>query len=162
MLRGHGPTIPAARLVVPAGWEYARSSVVSLAMDDEQREVHFKTNDEDDAARVTAVLEALGFTVHRTLDEDQSLVRVSWAASRLARRHGLSSREESVLDRLLAGRPNDGIAADLAFSRGTVTWLLHNIFHKTGTATREQLLRLALQLPIGSAEPDQDLPLPSC
>jgi DNA-binding CsgD family transcriptional regulator len=130
--------------------------------DDEQREVHFKTDNEDDAARVSAVLEALGFKVLRALDEDQSLVRVSWAASRLTRRHRLSSREESILDRLLAGRTNDEIATDLGFARGTVTWHLHNIFDKTGTSTREQLLRLALQLPIGSAEPDQALPLPSC
>jgi DNA-binding CsgD family transcriptional regulator len=130
--------------------------------DDEQREVHFKTDNEDDAARITVVLEALGFKVQRALDEDQSLVRVSWAASRLTRRHRLCSREESILDRLLAGRTNDEIGADLKLSRPTVRWHMHNIFVKTNTETREQLLRLALQLPIGSAEPDQVLSLPSC
>jgi DNA-binding CsgD family transcriptional regulator len=131
-------------------------------MDDEKREVHIKTDNEDDAARICAVLEALGYTVHRTLDEDQSLVRMSWAASRLTRRFRLSTREQDILDLVLRGSTNDEIGAQLLLARATVRWHMHNIFTKTGTSTREQMLRLALQLPIGSAEPDQALPLPSC
>ena len=101
---------------------------------------------DDDANRVSAVLEALGYTVLRELEEGDGPARLRWAVNRLARRHKLTSREQDILERVLAGRNNEDIGSDLEISRATVKWHLHNIFAKTDTGTREDLLRLALQL----------------
>jgi DNA-binding CsgD family transcriptional regulator len=109
-------------------------------------EVRIWVDRDDDANRVSAVLEALGYTVLRELEEGDGPARLRWAVNRLARRHKLTSREQDILERVLAGRNNDEIGKDLEISRATVKWHMHNIFAKTGTATREGLLRCALQL----------------
>lgn len=118
-------------------------------------EVRIWVDRDDDANRVSAVLEALGYTVLRELEEGDGPARLRWAVNRLARRHKLTSREQDILERVLAGRNNDEIGKDLEISRATVKWHMHNIFAKTNTGNRESLLRLALQLG-GNREQDDD------
>jgi DNA-binding CsgD family transcriptional regulator len=109
-------------------------------------EVRIWIDGDEDANRVSSVLEALGYTVLRELEEGDGPARLAWAITRLARRHKLTLREQDILERVLAGRSNHDIGRDLEISRATVKWHMHNIFAKTNTTQRESLLRLALQL----------------
>jgi ATP/maltotriose-dependent transcriptional regulator MalT len=99
-----------------------------------------------DATRIRAVLEALGFSVVRALDEGDAPSRLSWAVEGLSSQYGLTERERDVLAGVLEGHDNQGLAQALEISRATVKWHLHNVFAKTGTQNREALLRAALQL----------------
>jgi DNA-binding CsgD family transcriptional regulator len=120
-------------------------------------EVHIRVAHDDDATRISAVLEALGYTVLRQLDEGDGPQRLRWAVTRLARRHKLTSREQDILELVLEGRTNTQIGRVLDISRATVKWHMHNVFAKTNTGTRESLLRLSLQL--GGSEPIEQAPV---
>jgi DNA-binding CsgD family transcriptional regulator len=120
-------------------------------------EVHIRVAHDDDATRISAVLEALGYTVLRQLDEGDGPQRLRWAVTRLARRHKLTSREQDILELVLEGRTNTQIGRMLDISRATVKWHMHNVFAKTNTGTRESLLRLSLQL--GGSEPLEQAPV---
>jgi DNA-binding CsgD family transcriptional regulator len=107
-----------------------------------------------DAARIAAVLEALGYTVVRDLEPAG---RLDWAVSKIARDYKLAARDRDVLALMLAGKANPVIADELGLSRATVKWHRHVIFTKTATETTEALLRLALQLPDLAVEPKTTL-----
>jgi DNA-binding CsgD family transcriptional regulator len=121
------------------------------------KEVHIRVAHDDDASRISAVLEALGYSVQRQLDEGDGPQRLRWAVNRLARRHKLTSREQDILELVLEGRANAQIGRALEISRATVKWHMHNVFAKTNTGNRESLLRLALQLG-GGGEPIVEAP----
>lgn len=108
--------------------------------------VRIQVERDDDAARVSAVLEALGYVVVRDLVEGEAASRLRWAVDRVARRYKLTLREQNVLEHVLAGRTNAEIAGELDVSRATVKWHMRNVFTKTFVCDREGLLRLALQL----------------
>jgi DNA-binding NarL/FixJ family response regulator len=55
-------------------------------------------------------------------------------------RAALTSREQDVLDGLLAGRTDKEIAADLSISRYTASQHVRSIFRKMGVSTRAELL----------------------
>jgi DNA-binding CsgD family transcriptional regulator len=114
-------------------------------------EVHIRVATDHDAARISAVLEALGYKVLRELDEGDGPSRLRWAVHRLGQRHRLTTREQDILERVLCGSSNHEIGRALEISRATVKWHMHNLFAKTNTNNRESLLRLALQL--GGGEP---------
>ncbi|WP_258182847.1 helix-turn-helix domain-containing protein [Enhygromyxa salina] len=109
-------------------------------------EVHIRVAQDDDASRITSVLEALGYEVMRELGEGDARARLDWAIERLVRRHALTQRERDVLAGVLEGDDNRRLAQRLEISRATVKWHLHNVFTKTGVGGREALLRAALQL----------------
>jgi len=109
-------------------------------------EVHIRVAQDDDASRIAAVLEALGYRVMRELDEGDGPQRLEWAVTRLARQHKLTNREQDILALVLDGHDNEGVGRKLSISRATVKWHMHNLFAKTNTGNRESLLRLALQL----------------
>ncbi len=111
-----------------------------------QKTVQIRVSADQDAARIAAVLEALGYEVERELDEGQARGRLEWAVDQLSRRHGLTSREREILAAVLEGRSNSALAKALEISQATAKWHLHNVFGKTKTQNRESLLRLALQL----------------
>ncbi|MFV8749920.1 LuxR C-terminal-related transcriptional regulator [Nannocystaceae bacterium ST9] len=115
-------------------------------------QVHIRVTHDDDANRISAVLEALGYSVLRELDEGDAPSRLHWAVTRLARFHKLTEREQDLLECVLSGKSNEDIGRSLEISRATVKWHMHNIFAKTNTGNRESLLRLALQLG-GAREP---------
>ncbi|KIG18880.1 hypothetical protein DB30_07216 [Enhygromyxa salina] len=109
-------------------------------------EVHIHVVADDDASRISAVLEALGFEVVRQLDEGHGSARLEWAVQRLTQRHRLTSRESEVLAGVLDGFDNRVLAKHLSITRATVKWHVHNVFAKVGVGSREALLRAALQL----------------
>ncbi len=121
-------------------------------------QVHIRVARDEDAARISAVLEALGYSVLRELDEGDGPARLRWAVNRLARAHKLTEREQDILELVLNGRNNQQIGRELEISRATVKWHMHNIFAKTNTGNRESLLRLALQLGSGN---QNDAPAPT-
>jgi DNA-binding CsgD family transcriptional regulator len=131
--------------------------VTNIDIDRPATEVHIRVAHDDDATRISAVLEALGYSVLRQLDEGDGPQRLRWAVTRLARRHKLTSREQDILELVLEGRTNTQIGRSLDISRATVKWHMHNVFAKTNTGTRESLLRLALQL--GGSEPLEQPPV---
>ena len=109
-------------------------------------EVHIRVSHDDDASRIAAVLEALGYRVMRELDEGDAPQRLAWAVTRLAQRHKLTAREQDILALVLDGLGNEQVGRKLEISRATVKWHMHNLFAKTNTGNRESLLRLSLQL----------------
>ena len=121
-------------------------------------EVHIRVAQDDDASRIAAVLEALGYRVMRELDEGDGPQRLEWAVTRLARQHKLTNREQDILALVLDGHDNEGVGRKLSISRATVKWHMHNLFAKTNTGNRESLLRLALQL--GSQDGKSSMPAP--
>ena len=123
-------------------------------------QVRLWVSTDEDANRVSAVLEALGYIVVRELEEGDGPARLRWAVQRLAKRHKLTDREQDILGCVLAGGNNDEIAKQLEISRATVKWHMHNVFAKTNTSNRESLLRLSLQLggARSSKSADADVP----
>jgi DNA-binding NarL/FixJ family response regulator len=65
-------------------------------------------------------------------------------ADRLAGQQ-LTARELSVLERIVAGRANKDIAADLFISEATVKTHVNNLLSKLGVADRTQAATIALQ-----------------
>jgi DNA-binding CsgD family transcriptional regulator len=121
-----------------------------------KNQVHIRVSHDDDANRISAVLQALGYSVLRELDEGDAPSRLHWAVTRMARCHKLTEREQDLLECVLAGKSNEEIGRSLDISRATVKWHMHNIFAKTNTANRESLLRLALQLG-GARDPQAEV-----
>jgi DNA-binding CsgD family transcriptional regulator len=108
--------------------------------------VRFFVDGDEQANKITALLEALGYEAVREIDHDAPQTRLRWAVTRLASSARLTDRERSILDRVLQGSSNTEIGDELGISKATVKWHMHNIFTKTGAKTREALLREALQL----------------
>ena len=108
--------------------------------------VRFAVERDEQAAKITALLEALGYEVVRELDHGTPQNRLRWAVTRLKARAQLTEREADILALVLQGKSNGEIGHELQISKATVKWHMHNVFTKTGTATREALLREALQL----------------
>ena len=119
--------------------------------------VRFAVDDDEQASKITALLEALGYEPVRELDHNAPQTRLRWAVARLASTAKLTDRERDILDRVLQGRLNAEIGEELGISKATVKWHMHNIFTKTGASTREALLREALQLEGGARrQADED------
>jgi DNA-binding CsgD family transcriptional regulator len=108
--------------------------------------VRFSVDDDEQASKITALLEALGYDPVRDLEQGSPVSRLRWAVARLSNQAHLTERERDILDRVLQGSSNHDIGELLGISRATVKWHMHNIFTKTGSRTREALLRDALQL----------------
>jgi two-component system NarL family response regulator len=94
-----------------------------------------------DASR-TALLETIG-AVHRGQTSIPSEV-----AGKLAERlagPALTERELDVLRRIVAGRSNKEIAADLSVSEGTVKFHVNNVLGKLGVSDRTQAVTEAIR-----------------
>ncbi|WP_255215750.1 helix-turn-helix transcriptional regulator [Pseudenhygromyxa sp. WMMC2535] len=116
-----------------------------MASQDKVR-VRFSVDDDEQANKISALLEALGYEPVREIDHGSPQLRLRWAVTRLAQLARLTERERDILGLVLHGKLNAEIAAELEISKATVKWHMHNIFTKTGAGTREALLREALQL----------------
>jgi DNA-binding CsgD family transcriptional regulator len=109
------------------------------------RRVSFIVDDDADARTITSVLEALGFEVHRSMESANAL---HWGIARLVRRYNITPREQAVLELMLTEQLDDEqMARRIKTGVGTVVFLRSQILVKAGVPDREQLLRLALQLP---------------
>ncbi len=118
-------------------------------------EVYYRVATDEDAQRVSAVLDALGYLPIREIEHGAD--RVSWAVDVLSRRYKLTLRESEVLERILAGQSGAEIGAALEVCRATVKWHTHNMFAKTNTHNREGLLRLAWQVSAGAGTCEQPM-----
>jgi DNA-binding CsgD family transcriptional regulator len=58
----------------------------------------------------------------------------------------LTVREVDIVTLVLQGRSNLAIAELMGISKSAVKWHMHNIFAKSGTSNREELLREMWQL----------------
>ena len=56
-------------------------------------------------------------------------------------KHGITRRERDVLRAIVDGKDNQNIASELHLAVGTVKSHTHSLFKKTGTKTRQELLR---------------------
>ena len=56
-------------------------------------------------------------------------------------RNGLTTREQDILRAIIDGKDNQNIASEMHLALGTVKSHTHNIFKKTGTKTRQELLQ---------------------
>ena len=102
-----------------------------------------------DAKAIIAVVNAMGFAVTREPMADASN-HVEWLVDDFAARCKLTVREIEIVKLIVIEGVLENIAIGkrLAVSPMTVKWYLHNVFTKTGTNGREQLLRRALGLSI--------------
>jgi DNA-binding NarL/FixJ family response regulator len=85
---------------------------------------------------------------------DQEVVRIMAEAVQPEDRHlgqKLTDRERHVLRGILEGLTNKKIGEEIGVSEGTVKATLQQLFHKTGVRTRSQLVRVALEWPLGAA-----------
>lgn len=103
--------------------------------------VTIRVDSDEDAARITATLTALGYEVRREVDSVEH-----WIAG-LCTAHQLSPVACDVFRRMISGQSNAEIADALCITRAQVKWHMHNIFAATGASNREALLRMALMLP---------------
>ena len=112
---------------------------------DPRPRVSFTVDDDADAHRIVAVLEALGFEAHRSMESSNAL---HWGCTRLVRKYSISPRERIVLEMMLTEQLDDQeISRRMRTGVSTVAFLRGQVLVKTCVADREQLLRLALQLP---------------
>ena len=108
--------------------------------------VRFTVEDDEQANKIIALLEALGYEAIREIEHGSAQTRLRWAVTRLSQRASLTERERDILQRVLQGHSNAQIGEELGIRKATVKWHMHNLFTKTGARTREALLREALQL----------------
>lgn len=113
----------------------------------------FRTDDDADAIRAGAVLEALGYRIVREFDvATDGAVRLQWTVIRFARKYKLTTREQDILEYMIAGHNNIEIGELMELSRETVKWHKHNIFTKANVDSHNKLLSLVYGF---SADPDE-------
>ncbi len=118
----------------------------SSMSDEAKPSVRFAVAGDPQARQIARVLDALDYEPVRVIDLGSAETLLRWAADHTAAQVKLTEREREVLELMLRGRRNEAIADALELRKATVKWHMHNIFAKTGTTTREALLRCALQL----------------
>ncbi len=90
----------------------------------------------------------------RAFENSQQIWRIDQRHQAVRQRLGmLTSKEQQVLNKILAGRSNKQIAIDLDISVRTVEARRHEIFKKTGTTSVAELVRTVIEL--GGANREQ-------
>jgi two-component system, LuxR family, response regulator FixJ len=83
--------------------------------------------------------------IEKPFDDERLLTQVLGALDDPRRDHdGLSARQRAVLERVLEGKPNRQIAAELAISLKTVEFHRARIMQKLGVRTAAELFRRCL------------------
>jgi DNA-binding CsgD family transcriptional regulator len=109
--------------------------------------VHFSVGSDDHATRVAGLLEAMGYSPTRHMENGNGLL--DWAIHRLVLGYKLNEGEARILWPLLVDQADaPAIAKSLGLSVATIEWRVYSIFSKTSVGDREQLLRLVLGLPV--------------
>jgi DNA-binding CsgD family transcriptional regulator len=131
------------------GMPGSRRCCRAMATDAPLPRVSFIVDDEH-AIKVASILEAMGFEAVRSLESSNAL---HWGIVRLVRKYRISASEQAVLELMLVEQLTDKrIGKRIKAQIARVGFLKTNVFVKTGTRDREQLLRLALQLPVPASE----------
>jgi FixJ family two-component response regulator len=104
--------------------------------------VDFLTKPVDDTALIAAIVDALA--------RDQALRPVRSERERVAKcLSSLTERERQVLERIVAGRLNKQIAADLGTSEKTIKFHRGNLMRKMGVRVVADLVKLAERAGVG-------------
>lgn len=90
--------------------------------------VKIETEQDCDATKVAAVLEALGYEVERINAGDDGQ---AWRIREIARKHHLSDTETRVLEALVRDDTQAQIAKALGVSRHEVRWQVSKVVAKT-------------------------------
>jgi len=105
--------------------------------------VDFLTKPVDDTALIAAILDALA--------RDQALRPVRSERERVTKcLSSLTERERQVLERIVAGRLNKQIAADLGTSEKTIKFHRGNLMRKMGVRVLADLVKLAERAGVSS------------
>ena len=104
----------------------------------------FLTKPVDDTALIAAV--------HEALSKEHALRSARLERERLAKcLAALTERERQVLERVVAGRLNKQIAAELGTTEKTIKFHRGNLMHKLGVRVVADLVKLAERAGVGSA-----------
>lgn len=80
------------------------------------------------------------FYIKDPLKIKESQIAPEEAIKKISRQYGLSEREKEVLSLINCGMSNPQIAAELFISENTVKRHINNIFKKTGTQSRHEII----------------------
>ena len=104
----------------------------------------FLTKPVDDTALIAAIRQALV--------RDQMLRRAHEERERVAKRLAtLTDRERQVFERIVAGKLNKQIAADLGTAEKTIKFHRRNLMHKMGVRVVADLVKLGERAGVGSS-----------
>lgn len=103
--------------------------------------VEFQIDDDAAAAKIHALLSALGYRPARRLADE--LGRQHWAIERLRVDYGLTPLEVELARHILAGRTHADAAQERGVSEATAAWWRHALLTKTGARDDDELRELA-------------------
>jgi DNA-binding CsgD family transcriptional regulator len=106
--------------------------------------IYYRIDSDEDARRVSAVLEALGYEPKR--EALGGATHRGWVVDQLASGGRLTTRERAIVEGILDGRTPEQLGNRLGISRPTVKWHTHNVLIKLQCSSREDVLRKALDL----------------
>jgi DNA-binding CsgD family transcriptional regulator len=98
--------------------------------------IKIETERSEDATKVAALLEALGYEVERVGAGDEG---AAWRLAEVVRKGHLTETETRVLEMLVRDETQASMAKALNVSRHEVRWQVSKVFAKT-KRSREQLL----------------------
>lgn len=90
-------------------------------------------------------IETLATNIHRVVDQLSCESPVLHTEGAVRPQKTLTTRETEVLRLVMEGYANKEIAAELGCSEPAVKGIIQQLFHKSGTRTRSQLLRVVLE-----------------
>ena len=95
---------------------------------------------------------ALMAAIHEALARERVLRAAHWERERIAKCLAmLTERERQVLERVVGGRLNKQIAAELGTTEKTIKFHRRNLMHKLGVRVVADLVKLAERAGVGSA-----------
>ena len=78
--------------------------------------------------------------LHREIKQNSSPERIKLRIQQMALEFDLTTREMEVMEKVAAGKSNQNVAEELFVTEKTVKFHLTNIFQKTGSISRHQLM----------------------
>jgi FixJ family two-component response regulator len=129
--------------VLPIVFLTGRGDIATSVQAMKRGAADFLTKPIDDTALIAAV--------HEALATDQALRSARLERERLAEcLAALTERERQVLERVVAGRRNKEIAAELGTTEKTIKFHRGNLMHKLGVRVVVDLVKLAERAGVGS------------
>jgi FixJ family two-component response regulator len=129
--------------VLPIVFLTGRGDIASSVQAMKHGAADFLTKPVDDAELIAAI--------HEALARDQALRRASMERERVAKCLAtLTERERQVLERIVAGRLNKQIAAELGTVEKTIKFHRANLMRKMGVRVVADLVKLAERAGLGS------------
>lgn len=98
---------------------------------------------DDDALRVTAVLEALGFQVTRVMPGAAATERRAYAVKLLGSRNRLTGYETKALDGMLAYLEGQALADHMHIGKAAANFASHGVLSKLGASSLAEVVTIA-------------------